>query len=257
MARIRSIHPDLLVSETMAGISAGLERTFCRLLIHCDDQGRALDNPRLLKAALYPLHDDVTSQRLDAEMEELVKVGLVRRYEVGGSRYLCVPSWDEYQHPRHPSEARIPEPPEPPELPPEGYGETPQASRQTHASVGVGEGVGEGEGVIAAPQSAAREKDPLWDALTAVCGVSGDLTKSERGKFNAALKELREANATPSEIRRRAAVFRGKWPTITLTPNGLSGRWSECTQNGHAVDAGPQVGKGLQRLAAIRAREES
>lgn len=187
MARIRSIHPDLLVSEAMAELSAELERTFLRLLIHCDDQGRCHDNVKLIKAAIYPLHDEVTAAILDAELDELAHAGKVARYEVGGSRYLCIPSWDEYQHPRHPSEARCP-------AMPEGYGETPQASRQTHASVGVGEGGGEGEGVPAPPHGARRPAttdDParlVVQALWERCGNRKPVLAGRGSPFMAAVK---------------------------------------------------------------------
>lgn len=111
MPRIRSVHPDICVSETMAAIPAEQERTFIRLLTHCDDEGRCLDNVKLLKAALYPLHDDVSAESLDAELEALHEAKVVFRYEVDdGSRYLSIPSWDEYQHPQKPKPSKYPHP---------------------------------------------------------------------------------------------------------------------------------------------------
>lgn len=44
-----------------------------------------------------------------------------------------------------------------------------------------------------------RERDPIWDALTEHFGQVR--TKDERGRRNAAVKQLREAEATPEEIK--------------------------------------------------------
>ena len=66
MARIRSVHPDICTSETMAGLDAELERTFVRLWTHCDDFGKCFDNVRLIKAAYLPVarrHDRRAGRR--------------------------------------------------------------------------------------------------------------------------------------------------------------------------------------------------
>ena len=44
-----------------------------------------------------------------------------------------------------------------------------------------------------------REPDPLWDELDACFGPVR--TKAERGRRNVAVKQLREAGASPAEIR--------------------------------------------------------
>lgn len=112
MARIRSVHPDLCVSETMAAVSARAERTFVRLWTHCDDEGRCRDDSRLLRAALYPLHDDVAPADVDDDLDELAAEGvdLVVRYEVDGKRFVAVRSWGEFQHPQRPTKSKLPEP---------------------------------------------------------------------------------------------------------------------------------------------------
>jgi hypothetical protein len=94
----------------MAGISAEVERTFVRLWTHCDDYGRCVDNPKLLKAALYPLHDDVTAEQIDNELEELFVAGKIIRYEGEGRALIAVPSWGEFQKPQRPTKSKFPEP---------------------------------------------------------------------------------------------------------------------------------------------------
>lgn len=111
------MHPDLLVSLTLADIGddaahrAMLERTFVRLLIVCDDQGRTRDDRRLLKSSLYPAHDEVTADSIDAEVWCLADAGLVDRYTAAtGTDVLQVVSWDEYQHPQKPRPSKLPAP---------------------------------------------------------------------------------------------------------------------------------------------------
>jgi hypothetical protein len=157
MARIRSVHPDICLDETLAEVSARAERTFVRLWTHLDDEGRAKDNPKLIKAALYPLHDDMTSAEVEADIRELIGLGLLLRYEVDGVRVIACKSgsWGERQKPRHPSPSRLPAPPQgyrPPDgTPPPPSGEqrndrrTVTADRRKpHAGVGVGDGEGVG-----------------------------------------------------------------------------------------------------------------
>jgi len=110
MARIRSVKPELCTSETMAEVSAVAERTFIRLWTHCDDEGRCKDNPKLLKAALFPLHDDVTTADVDDHLWELSDCGLIVRYSIAGDPYLHVPSWHEHQKPQKRQVSKLPAP---------------------------------------------------------------------------------------------------------------------------------------------------
>lgn len=112
MARIRSVHPELCIDDALALTSAPAERTFVRLWPHLDDEGRAVDNALLLKAALYPLHLDVTTEDLEHDLTELASRGLITRYEVDGKRYLAAKpdAWSRYQKPRHKIASKLPAP---------------------------------------------------------------------------------------------------------------------------------------------------
>lgn len=241
MPRIRSVHPDICTSETMAGLSAELERTFVRLWTHCDDSGRAIDNPRLLKAALFPLHDDICAATVQEHLEALERVGLLQRYVVDGQRLLAIRSWTEFQHPKHPVKSKLPEPPAPSPVqasPNPGNNAAPNGGARapvvpkTAQGVVVGEGVGEGggEGVLA-PIPARNKRDAIWDAMLHVCGISGAITPPARGAYNKARADLAACDATPETIRQRATVFRMRWPGVSLTPTALARRWSECEPN--------------------------
>jgi hypothetical protein len=72
-----------------------------------------------------------------------------------------------------------------------------------------------------------RAPDPVWDAMVDACGLAGTSpTPGERGKWNKAAKELRQADATPEEIRRRAQTYRRRYPQTTITPLALSNNWA-------------------------------
>lgn len=232
MARIRSVHPDICASETMAGLSAELERTFVRLWTHCDDEGRCIDNPRLIKAALFPLHDDVTAATIDQHLLELWRAGVVQRYSVAGQAFLQVVSWSEYQHPKHPGKSKYPEPTGD-TVPPSGESLPPRSPDCPQGvGVGVGEGVGEGDGVLApVPARNKRAPDVIWDAMLAVCGINGEIPPSARGAYNKARSDFVAVHATPETIRARAVVFRARWPQVSLTPTALARRWAECEPN--------------------------
>jgi hypothetical protein len=115
MGRIRSIHPDTTRSLTLADmgadaeIRARMERTFFRLLTQCDDDGRIVDDLRLLKGLIYPVHEEVTRESLDDELWGLTEAGLIDRYTTSANEnVLQVVSWAEFQHPQRPTPSKLP-----------------------------------------------------------------------------------------------------------------------------------------------------
>ena len=109
MARIRSIKPGFCTSEAIAALPVPVRLHFAMLWTHCDDHGRGVDNPRLIKAALWPLDDDVTAAVVESYQETLADHGRIDRYEVDGKRYFQVLRWDEHQRPQRPADSVIPE----------------------------------------------------------------------------------------------------------------------------------------------------
>lgn len=234
MPRIRSVYPDICTDETMAEVSARAERTFVRLWTHLDDAGRCLDNVKLIKAALYPLHDAMTAVEVTKDLLELEEHGLVVRYEVDGKPILAAKPevWSCRQRPRHPKASDLPpapsgKPAAKRRKPPAERNEAPDKDGETcQVVVGVDVGV---DVELAPPQSAAaRKQDLLWNALMASCGISsGEITPSSRGKYNQALKEIRDAGGTVDTIAARARSHLAKWPNASLTPNSLAKHWAE------------------------------
>lgn len=191
MPRIRSVHPDICEDDVLASVSAYAERTFVRLWTVLDDEGRTKDNPRLLAAQLYPLHDRVD---VDRDLAELAAAGLVLRYEVDGKRYLCAKpeAWARYQKPRRKVASKLPPPPSPDNV-------RTQHDNSGHRPAGGGDGVGgegsrrqegESEGEAPAP---ARHPQPVgnrgpWDPVVIQHSVTPRLVTAAELEARAAAR---------------------------------------------------------------------
>lgn len=188
MARIRSVHPEICTDDALALLPAEVERTFVRLWTHLDDEGRCVDDPRLIKAALYPLHD-LSVAEVDRDLDQLASVGLIIRYTVEQKHYLSAKpaSWTQWQKPRHKYESKHPGPDQGTVRPPQSDGRRTDVGRGT-AVVGV-----EGRGDVE------EEGAPTSDAspLTLACGLLAD-------------RHLLLNPSKGNRERHRAAVLRGK-----------------------------------------------
>lgn len=111
MARIRTIKPEFFTSEAIASLPLAARLTFIGLWTHADDYGRLVDNPRIIKGAIWPLDDDVTATDVSLHIHMLVDLGLLARYEAEGRRYLHVCNWEEHQKMNRKAAAKHPEPP--------------------------------------------------------------------------------------------------------------------------------------------------
>lgn len=150
MSRMRTLKPEACTSESLAEVDRAVRWTFAALWTHCDDEGRAVANLRLIKAAIYPLDDDVTIDLLERDLAELERVGALCFYEVDGRAYLHVPSWSEHQHPNRPQDSKLPPCPKTDHSRPIHTPVT-EPSVNTHGAlipVVVGEGRVEGEGAV-------------------------------------------------------------------------------------------------------------
>lgn len=70
--------------------------------------------------------------------------------------------------------------------------------------------------------------DLIFEAICEVCGIDwrNGITKNERGRVNAARKELGDIHAEPATIHAHAAAYRRAYPTMPLTPQALTGNWT-------------------------------
>lgn len=147
MARIRTIKPDAFASESLSEVPIPARWTFAGLWTMADDDGRLRDEPRLVKAHVYPLDDDVTAADVREHLDALEKVECIRRYQAGGKAYIAVTNFRDHQRINRPSPSKIPAPPW------EGTPAPPPAGGLTEDSVSDGGAVTE----PSPPRARARE----------------------------------------------------------------------------------------------------
>lgn len=84
---------DYTDSPAFDGISAEAERLFIRLLLKADDFGRFHAHARLVKAACFPLAEDLRANTVAAWLTELSDRHLVFCYTSGTGEYLQIPKF--------------------------------------------------------------------------------------------------------------------------------------------------------------------
>ena len=98
MARIRTIKPEFFQHESLfeAEESSGLplRLAFIGLWTQCDRAGRFEWRPRQLKLNVLP-YDSID---FPAVLSVLETHGFIRRYDVDGKSYGCIPSWEKHQY---------------------------------------------------------------------------------------------------------------------------------------------------------------
>lgn len=100
MPRIRSIKPSFFLNDALAGLSPMHRLLFIGLWTQADRLGLVADNPRRLRAALFPYEEcDV-----DKMIDDLMGLGFVVRYvDAKGQPALKVINFAKHQKP-HPKE---------------------------------------------------------------------------------------------------------------------------------------------------------
>jgi hypothetical protein len=111
MPRIRSIKPSFFRSDDVSALPFRARLTWIGLWTHCDDQGRAKDNAKLIKGDIWPL-DNVNLRDIEEDLATLADHGRIVRYEVDGKRYLEIVNWHAHQVISKPTPSRIPPPAE-------------------------------------------------------------------------------------------------------------------------------------------------
>jgi hypothetical protein len=111
--RIRSVKPGYFTSlDTAGSLSRDCRLHFAGLWTYADDHGRGVDDPRLIKAAVWPLDDDIDFDRVDELQAELEAAGRIVRYkdDETGRRYFEVCGWHDHQKPNRPQDSAYPPP---------------------------------------------------------------------------------------------------------------------------------------------------
>ena len=94
----RILKESICYSPTAEGLSWFEEVCFYRLLVQCDDFGRCDARAPLLRAKLFPLREDVSSEAVGAAAEALAEAGLLEFYVVDDRLYLQVVNWEKHQN---------------------------------------------------------------------------------------------------------------------------------------------------------------
>lgn len=81
---------DWTKSDKIDRLSAKAEVFFTRLIMKADDFGYYDANPKLLKAALYPLRDAMKVAEIPPLLEECAEANLIKLYKYDGKDYLYI-----------------------------------------------------------------------------------------------------------------------------------------------------------------------
>jgi len=221
MARIRSIKPDFFTSDVISGLGFAERLTFIGLWTASDDEGRGAADPRLIKAALWPLDDAVTVRRVERVMQSLAGAGLILLYNVNGRNVFQVTNWKEHQRVSHPSPSRFPAPDSRDEIQ-EASGMIPEDSCRA-SKLFPGEGKGrerkgkEGSGSAAVPRKLKYGwLAPIRDVHEEIF-KPGSFTKRVEGRFAASWNDLVRMHGA----ERCAAVWRFAKSTGTEKERGF------------------------------------
>lgn len=229
MARIRSVKPGFFASLDIAELTVATRLHFVGLWTYADDEGRGVDDPRLLKAALWPLDVDVTIEDVEAMQVELEGAGRIVRYEVGGRRYFEVANWHDHQKPNRPQGSKYPAPDNPDADRVSPHGSFTERS-VSHHTVSDEECSQEGRGGERRGEDscASGARESLAAAVVLACGMEHprEGTKPHQ-QLMAAVADLHAQSALPHEVPARARTYRQRFKDATLTPHAMAKHWPQ------------------------------
>jgi hypothetical protein len=106
---MRTLKPETFTSETLSLLPVPARWTFAGLWTYVDDDGRGKADPRLIKAAIWPLDDDVTAQDVAEHLDRMEELHLLCRYTHVNRQYLHIVNFAEHQRPNRPVASKLPE----------------------------------------------------------------------------------------------------------------------------------------------------
>ena len=143
MARIRSIKPELLQDEKTASLKNDTWRLFVSMIVMADDYGNLHASPkRLLADAFWAQRRGAMVERM---LAELVDVGLVVLYDVGGQQFAHLTGWAKHQKISHPGRPSCPGPEQGTHVSPRDGGATGARRGRDGGATGARSGDDQGE----------------------------------------------------------------------------------------------------------------
>lgn len=165
MARIRSVKPTFWTDEKVGLLPRDVRLTFLGLIsAMADDYGRLSGVAKIVRGAVYPFDEDVTTADVESHLVTLASAGLITRYQVNGSQYIHIRSWQKHQRVDKPSPSLLPPPPEASEPEPRPITDHSSNDRRTFPTDGTGDGDGrelEKERERSGAEALASDLDPV------------------------------------------------------------------------------------------------
>ena len=101
MARSRNIKPGFFTNEDLVELDFATRLLFAGLWTVADREGRLQDRPKKIKIDVFP----ADNLDIDAMLQALHDAKFIQRYEVNGSKFIQISSWDKHQNPHHTEKA--------------------------------------------------------------------------------------------------------------------------------------------------------
>ena len=108
--RTRDLKPGFFRNLELSEVAPITRLLFAGLWCFADRRGRCRDNPKLIKADIFP-YENVPVEK---HLRMLAEHGFIERYQVDGQPYIWIPTFLIHQHP-HPNEQESMLPPSPSE----------------------------------------------------------------------------------------------------------------------------------------------
>lgn len=106
--RIRTIKPQFWTDIKIQKRSLSARLTFIGLWNFADDAGYFQAEPRLIKAALYPVDDSFTVDNVSEALSELSVNAHIKLYESHGEKYGYIPNFTKHQRINRPTPSVFP-----------------------------------------------------------------------------------------------------------------------------------------------------
>lgn len=231
MAEGRVLRKKISVDERVAQLSDNSALLFTWAISHADVEGRIEGSAVALKATVVPLRDwpiglvgDLADEWTRTTGTDGRHLPLAERYDVDGKTVIQFTGWAKNFSGRKDRESAstLPKPPKTPAKPPSSRsspGVLPDDSGTTPAR-GVLRGVELSRGEGRTPPLPQAARDHLWDELAEHLGTPR--TKTERGKRNTAIKQLRDANVTAEEVQTMIRNYPNVFPRAAMTDIALA-----------------------------------
>lgn len=95
--RARNLKPSFFKNDLLAELPYEGRLLFAGLWCLADRSGRLEDRPKRIKGELFAFD----SVDIDKLLDQLDRHGFIKRYEVGGARFMWIPAFLKHQHPHH------------------------------------------------------------------------------------------------------------------------------------------------------------